>query len=342
MAEYLLDLDEELTNYLDDFLFIAVTRDECDRMMTGFLLLCKRINCPVSDEKTEWSTVIITFLGTLLDGERHCLCIPEEKRVKALNQLRWIKSKKKATVKEIQKLTGLLNFLNRALVLGHVFTWRMYAKIGNQTTTAKGFKLKQHHHVSLDAEFKLDAGVWELFLENAAASVLCRPFVDRDMFSTSHEINFYTDASGRIGYGTFFNGRWLYGEWDRSFLQSAEPSIEYLELFALTAGILTWGRFLTDTRIIIFCDSQAVVEMVNKTTSNCKNCMHLLRLLVLDGLRHNRRLSVKYVRSADNILADSLSRLKFDVFWKHAPAGTEASPWKIPRELWPIQKFWIW
>ena len=67
-----------------------------------------------------------------------------------------------------------------------------------------------------------------------------------------------------------------------------KPSIEYLELAALCIGIISWGQYLTNCRIVIFCDNQAVVHMVNKLMSSCSNCMVLLRMLVLDGLKNNR------------------------------------------------------
>ena len=192
--------------------------------------------------------------------------------------------------------------------------------------------------MNIDSEFKKDASVWQLFLENAGITTLCRPFVDRDMFITSTEISFYTDALGKIGYGGFFDGQWIFGVWNKRFLDVAKPSIGFLEIFALVAGVLTWGDLLVNTRVVIFCDNQSVLEMVNNTTSSCKNCMYLLRLLVLNNLRFNRRISVKYVKSADNILADSLSRLKFDI----APKNTRMQPDEIPEELWPIEKFWMW
>ena len=236
-----------LTNYLDDFLFIATTRDECDGMVRSFLVLCKRINCPVSQDKIEWGAVIITFLGTLLDGERHCLCISEEKRIKALNQIKMIKSKRKATIKEIQQLTGILNFLNRAIVPGRVFTRHMYSKI--KTVNAQEKKLKQHHHVNLDSEFRKDASIWEIFLETAGESVICRPFTDRNMFQMSIELSFYTDASGSIGFGCFFDGRWIYGEWRKPFLKQAKPSIEFLELYALTVGVVALGAPHTEQEV---------------------------------------------------------------------------------------------
>ena len=274
IVEFLLKLNDVVSNYLDDFLFMALLKESCDRMVSAFIKLCARINCPILDNKTEWGTTIIVFFGMLLDGEHHCLCIPEEERARALSQLNWIMDKKKATIKEIQCLTDLLNFLNKAIVPGRVFTRRMYSKLSLKDKN--GRDLKQYHHVHLCREFKSDCSIWTMFLQHAGASVLCRPFIDLNAFKTSKEINFYMDASGSIGYGCFFAGKWAFGEWDQTFLQVVKPSIEFLELFALCAGLLTWDRYISNTRVIIFCDNQAVVQMVNNTTSSCPNCMFLL------------------------------------------------------------------
>ena len=57
-----------LTNYLDDFLFMALTLCICDAMMRTFLRICDFVGCPISDEKTEWSAPMMVFLGMLLNG----------------------------------------------------------------------------------------------------------------------------------------------------------------------------------------------------------------------------------------------------------------------------------
>ena len=80
-------------------------------MMTEFLKLCQDIGCPVSEEKTEWGCEFIIFLGTLLDGNQHCLAMSEEKKNKTIQQLNSMVHKKKVQVKDLQSLTGLLNFL---------------------------------------------------------------------------------------------------------------------------------------------------------------------------------------------------------------------------------------
>ena len=58
----------QVCNYLDDYLFIEVTRDSCNRLVQQFVILCSKIGCPLSKEKTEWATQQMTFLGILLDA----------------------------------------------------------------------------------------------------------------------------------------------------------------------------------------------------------------------------------------------------------------------------------
>ena len=155
--------------------------------------------------------------------------------------------------------------------------------------------LKHYHHISLDAEFLTNCKMWEQFLENCGYRGLCQPFLDILGDKSALDSGFYSDASGckTKGFGCFYQGKWIFGIWEPGFIESKNPSIEYLELFALIAGIITWQKDLSNRRIIIHCDNQAVVEMVNSNSSKCKNCMILIRKLVLNNLFHNRRIYVR-------------------------------------------------
>ena len=121
--------------------------------------------------------------------------------------------------------------------------------------------------------------------------VVSRPMVDLlSTAQTSEDICFYSDVSGKYGYGCLLNNKWIRGCWDTEFLTNCKPSTEFLELFALVAGILTWQHELRDARFTVFCDNTAVVQMINSLTSSCANCVNLLRLLTLNGLQFNRRI----------------------------------------------------
>ena len=334
------------TNYLDDFLFLALTIGVCNERIQRFLDLCSGLNIPVADDKTEWGCEVIVFLGILLDGRTYRLGVPLNKREKAIKLLKLMLDKKKATVKQLQALCGYLNFLGKAIFPGRTFTRRMYAKFGferNGTIRPQSI-LRPYHHVRLDNEFKQDCRTWLEFLQGELSKVVSRPVVDLLGHElTSEEICFYSDASGsvKLGYGCILNTKWLQGFWDSDFMKENNPSIEFLELYALAAGLITWQNqpILNNCRVTIFCDNTAVVQMINTMASSCPNCMNLLRVITLSGLRTNRRVYAKYVDTKSNYLADSLSRGQWTRFRQLGPQMNLIGD-TVSEEMNPIQKFW--
>ena len=152
----------------------------------------------------------------------------------------------------------------------------MYAKYSHLADSKTG-KLRRHHHVRLDREFKFDCEIWTIFLSDPTNSI-CRPMVDIRDKKSSTQIDFFTDSSGNefLGFGGVYQNEWFFGQWEPGFIKTHSPSIAFLELFALTAGILIWSKKLSNSRITVFCDNQATVQMVNDTSSNCPNCMYLI------------------------------------------------------------------
>ena len=76
LAEYRTRAPKSITNYLDDFLFIAKTIMRCTFLMQEFLKLCEEVGVPISLAKTEWPALQIIFLGILLDGSTLMLTLP--------------------------------------------------------------------------------------------------------------------------------------------------------------------------------------------------------------------------------------------------------------------------
>ena len=142
------------------------------------------------------------------------------------------------------------------------------------------------------------------------------------------------------GFGAFCNKSWTYGVWEEDFMHENELSIEYLELFGVTVGVLNWIHRFKNKRIFLFCDNQSVVHMINGSTSSCKNCMVLIRIITLESLIQNVRIYAKFVPTKQNGIADSLSRLQFDCFRRLAP-DMEQFPTDILNEVWPLRKIWL-
>ena len=174
-----------------------------------------------------------------------------------------------------------------------------------------GNTLKPHHHVRIDKALRLDLHLWRTFIANQEA--YCRPFLDFFTSLQAEEINFYTDATRNpeLGAGGVCQNSWFCVKWDPVFIQTHEPSIAYLELYAVAIAVLLWIERFSNKRVIIFCDNMSVVFMLNKNTSHCQQCMVLIRLIVFECLMKNVRLYARHVPTAQNTLADLLSRQKY-------------------------------
>ena len=218
----------------------------------------------------------------------------------------------------------------------------MYTKFtGDSIKRKDGSFLKHYHHVTLDAEFKRDCQMWITFLQDVAA--VNRPFVDLSLTLDAEEIKFYSDASKNplLGFGTIFNNSWTFGCWEDGFIEENDPSIEFLELYALCIGIFTWQEKLTKARLVVFCDNESVKFIVNHMAGGCKNSMNLLRMLTLNYLKYDRRIFVEHIKGTNNFLSDALSRLEFDRFFRLAPKTIDNYPQRLPEEIWPLSKIWI-
>ena len=211
---------------------------------------------------------------------------------------------KKATIHQIQKLCGFLNFLCQCVIPGRAFTRRLYAY------TTNGLP---HHHVRINREMKLDLEVWRQFL--MFPGIFCHPFMEFTELSAD-DVMIYSDASRNFkkGFGAYFETQWTYGVWDEQFMEWEQPSIEFLELFGVTVAVLLWIKNFPNKRICLFCDNESAVHMINNSSSKCKQCMVLIRLNTLESLVNNVRVFAKYVNTKKNGIADSLSHLDFRRF----------------------------
>ena len=214
----------------------------------------------------------------------------------------------------------------------------MYSKI-----TSKTQHLEPHHHIRVDQELRTDCAMWLAFLDLDSVTRFCRPFIDLKKIVVASDVNLYSDSSANqnLGFGGVYNNaEFFFGQWEKHYIEQYQPSIEYLELYAVCVGLFIWMENFTNRRILIHCDNMSVVNIINKTTSSCRNCMSLVQLLVSLSLRYNTRVFAQHIFGKNNNLSDSLSRLRFTRFWKLAPPTMQDSPRKLPDCLWPASKIW--
>ena len=157
MAVHLLGASSVL-HILDDFLFIAQTKEQCERDLANFISLCNYLGVPLAPEKTVGPDQVLQFAGITLDSVRMEARLPDEKLQKCRNLLIDFLSRRSVCLKELQSLIGLLNFTCLVVVPGRAFLRRLI-------DLTKGVS-KPHYRIRISRGAKLDLDMWLKFLRD--------------------------------------------------------------------------------------------------------------------------------------------------------------------------------
>ena len=149
-------------------------------------------------DKVEGPATILTLLGLELDASRQQIRLSPDKLRELLAGLQDWSTRSKATKRELLSLIDKLSFAAWAVPAGRLFLCRL---ISLGTTFHK-----LHHWVRLGCQDRADLAWWSEFLPTWNGSAR---FLDPNT-TTVTNIDLYTDASGTLGCGGYFQGSWFH------------------------------------------------------------------------------------------------------------------------------------
>ena len=218
---------EHLLHYLDDFFTAGpANSNDCEHNLHAMLSLCKTLNTPIKPSKVEGPTTSLTFLGIHLDTISMEANITDERKQALLQELTLLRARHKCTKRELLSLIGKLSFSCKILPAGRIFLRRLI----DLTTTVK----QLHHHIRITTNACLDMQWWLDFLPSWSGKTL----ILDSHWTCSTTMQLFTDASGTIGWGAYWSGRWLQGKWSEAQLHM---DITWKELYAIVMAVHTWG-----------------------------------------------------------------------------------------------------
>ena len=134
---------------------------------------------------------------------------------------------------------------------------------------------KPHHHIPLRGAVRSDLAWWDTFLEswNGVAIIPSTMPV-----APPHQV--YTDAAGGFGCGAIWGRHWFQYMWPSAFQGQATAT---QELLPIVMACMIWGPWWANNRVVVHCDNQAAVCVVNAGYSRDKDMMHLMHCLFLSG-----------------------------------------------------------
>ena len=222
--------------------------------MSKFLSLCDYLGVPIAHEKTEGPGTTLQFEGITLDTINMEARLPEVKLQKCRKLLTDFHKRRKVTLRELQSLTGLLNFTCSVVLPGRAFLRRLF-------DLTKGVR-RPHHRIHLTKACRKDISVWLNFLENFNGRTF---FLEEQWFSRA-PLKLCTDAAGSKGYGAIFGRHWFYGEWPDSW---KTLNIAFLELFPIALSLHVWGGHMRNQCVSCFTDSSIGVRGTSTFLQKC-------------------------------------------------------------------------
>ena len=174
--------------YLDDFLVIGATWQECQEVFECLLQLLNNLGFEINQKKAVPPTQQLVFLGILIDTISQTLSLPEDKLVKLRSVVKEFLQRHKSSKRQLQSLAGKLNWACKAVYGGRTFLWRILDAMNTLVSPAAKFLFTP--------QFFADLIWWSQFLA---------VFNGRQLFLDSAPVvDVQTDACYEAA-GVFFN-----------------------------------------------------------------------------------------------------------------------------------------
>ena len=306
-----------LIHYLDDFLTVGPAGSpECQHNLYIIIQVCKALGVPLALEKVAGPTMVLDFLGILLDTIRMEAQLPDEKLDRVRQRVREWLGKKNATKREILSLVGLLQHAAKVVRPGRTFVQRMYS------TAMKVRELD--YFTRMNRDFRSDLHWWHTFLQDWNGVSLLQPT------SVAHpDMILQTDASGSWGCAAVFETKWFQWQWSEDW---SPVVIMVKELVPIMLACAVWGPQMARKTVLFQCDNMGVVAAVQKGTCKEQHAMHLLRCLWFFTAYYDIAISIEHIAGVRNCAADHLSRNNMQSFFLSVPQAS-LLPTPLPLEL---------
>ena len=331
--------------YLDDFLVVGRTEQECNSKLLELIALLRHLGFAISWEKLVSPSRVVTYLGIELDSEKMEFRLPSKKVTKIKNLLSEFESMTHATKKELQVIAGYLSHASTVVRGGRTFSRRLLNVIKYFPDSKRKIPLP-------DWLFP-DLGGWSKLFEtfNGTAKVI------KSLLTAS---GYAATDSSMSGFGGVWSDDWFVGVWDGSLSKELDvPShhlenppdsyhssmnINILELWPVLTAANRWGVLWRDKKVRILTDNTQVVQMINTGRSSSVECMFWIRELFWISVLYNFHLVASHISTDCNVVPDYLSRCSDKKTKKPHPSYTgflccfrngvfEKGPVYVPTEL---------
>lgn len=311
------------SHYLDDF--FGATNNQVDAYAPVWLfqLLASALGFVVSKEKVFWNKTVLSILGIEIDTIQQTASISDKRRQKLIKSCNHFLTTKKATLLDMQKLAGHFQFVCRIAPHGRAFIRGLHDAV-------KVRYKSPYKKLRLGRIARQEIGFWRNLISSWDGLTLLQP-------SPLLVMHIWTDASSRA-LGAFAGDPLMPShvlQKDVSRRHRSKP-IHFLEALAVLESLRRFTPHLPKaTKVLIHVDNEAIRHSITKGSSKDPLLQVLIREIFSWCLGHGLDLSLTRVSTKENVLADALSRRKFQFIAQHFPQAHQLLHYTAPDDSSP-------
>lgn len=283
-----------IIGYIDDFLIVAETKEECQAAYDSFCNLLAELGFSRSPSKCIEPCQCLEFLGITLDTTIPEARLSPEKKEAISTLVSSFLVRDSASARELQSLAGVLNNACKVVHGGRTFLRRVIDLIKTADTWSEVLPISESMKLNL-VWWRDFAALWDgkaIFIDPTPVSPL----------------QFQTDACKTVGCGGFFNGKYFQYRWDELPEEIRTYHINTLEVLPVLLAARIWGSEWRGRHVVAWVDNKPAVSVFNFGSSDNPVIMGWLRELFALSAEHNFRITARHLPGRINVLADRLSR----------------------------------
>lgn len=263
---------ESIFHYLDDFAVVGKPDSlECQRALDILIHTCKQLGVPLAVDKQDGPTMIITFLGIIIDTLKQELRLPEDK---------------------LRRLLELHGGTVGAQEGMHPERTRISARDSPPRMQSNPLRAHLHKADSFPPKHsKMPAPPHQAQQRNEVRSGLVEGFCS--------PVEWYIAHNPSQQQGIFTNIRCFgtLGLWGMAQLKMVPAVMESKELIPIIVATVIWGHMWKGGNVIARCDNIAVVAVLNSRYSKDTHLMQMLRCLFFVEAHHQFKIEAVHIRS---------------------------------------------
>ena len=296
----------DLFNYVDDIIYCG-TPSEITPAFKFLTHLIHQLGLDINPKKLVAPTTSMICLGILVDTRTRTMSVPPEKLQNIARMCVEWQNKKFCSKRELQSLLGSLLYVSKCVKPARTFLNRMLQFLRSITNDSA---------TKLTAEFCKDLNWFRTFIHqfNGVVYYDLRPV----------QAELHLDAC-LTGFGGIFDNQCYALPIPKNF---KNYSIVHLEMLNIVVALKIWAQQWSSKKLRIKCDNMAVVEVLTSGRARDPILALCARNVWLISAIYNISIHIEHIPGKNNVIADLLSRFKFDA------ASWQALSQQVPNYVW--------